>query len=172
MSYMHECYIASRAVLALVLAVSVYTDVRYGKILNKIVLPCVPIGLIIWGVGSGLTGLFFSLEGMAVSMIALFVAATLKWIAPGDAKLILAVGALTGPAFAAGTMLLGALVGGGIALVMLARRRLLMPITRSAALAYGSRTPFSAVWSTRAGYMPYSIAIALGAVAAQVVKLW
>ena len=82
--------------------------------------------------------MLYSLEGMAVAMIALLVAATLRWIAPGDAKLILAVGALTGPAFAASTMVLGALAGGLIALVMIARKRLLTPMARSAAVAFGS----------------------------------
>jgi prepilin peptidase CpaA len=172
MSYMHGCYMAGRVVLALVLAISVYTDVRYGKILNKVVLPCVPAGLLIWGVGAGFDGLLFSLEGMAVAVIALLVAATLRWIAPGDAKLILAVGVLAGPAFVASTMLLGALAGGAIAIAMLVRRHLLMPMAKSAAVAYGSRIQFSTVWSTRAGYMPYSVPIALGAVAAQMLRLW
>jgi prepilin peptidase CpaA len=172
MSCMHECYIASRVVLALVLSVSVYTDVRYGKILNNIVLPCVPLGLIIWGVSCGSAGLLISLEGMAIAVIALFVAAVPRWIAPGDAKLILAIGAVTGPGFTASTMLFGAVIGGGIALAMLARKHLLMPIAKSAAVAFGSGTRFSTVWSTRAGYMPYSVAIALGAVGAQVAGLW
>ena len=38
------------------LSLSVYTDVRYGKILNKVVLPSVPVGLLIWGVGGGFCG--------------------------------------------------------------------------------------------------------------------
>jgi prepilin peptidase CpaA len=172
MSYMDGSHIAGGTILALALLISVYTDVRYGKILNRVVLPCIPLGLLIFGVGTGLKGVLFSLEGMGVASIALLVAATLKWIAPGDAKLILAVGALTGPTFAASTMVLGSLIGGIIALLMLARRRLLAPMATSAVVAFGSRMPFSAVWSARAGYMPYSVAIALGAIAAGIAGRW
>jgi prepilin peptidase CpaA len=169
---MFDSQVMRAAVLGLVLSISVFTDVRYGKILNRVVLPCVPLGLLIFGLGAGWTGVLFSLEGMGVASIALLVAATLKWVAPGDAKLILAIGALTGPTFTASTMVLGSLIGGIIALLMLARRRLLASMATSAVVAFGSRMPFSAVWSARAGYMPYSVAIALGAIAAAIAGMW
>jgi len=159
-------------VLAGVLGVSVYTDLRYAKILNKVVLPCVPIGLLIWGIGGGWKGVIFSLSGMGIAAIGLLIAATYKWIAPGDAKLMLAIGALKGAVFLGSTMLWGAVIGGVIALILLARRRLLAPMMTSAALAVGSRVPFSTVWSQRAGYMPYSLAIGLGAVVAAIAPLW
>jgi prepilin peptidase CpaA len=169
---MNASHIASGIILALVLGASVYTDLRYGKILNKVVLPCVPLGLLIWGLGAGPAGLAFSLQGMAVASIALAVAATLAWMAPGDAKLILAIGALKGPAFVGSTMILGALIGGVIGVIILARRRLLGNVATSAAVALGSHLPLSTVWSARAGHMPYSLAIALGAVAAGLIPLW
>jgi prepilin peptidase CpaA len=169
---MNASQIAGGAVLALVLGASVYTDLRHGKILNKVVLPCVPLGLLIWGLGAGWLGLVFSLEGMAVGSIALAAAAILAWIAPGDAKLILAIGALRGPAFVGSTMILGALIGGIMGVIILAKRRLLGNAAASAAVALGSHLPLSTVWSVRAGRMPYSIAIALGAVAAGLIPLW
>ena len=44
------------AVLASVLAITVYTDAKHGKIYNKVVLPCIPVGILLWGIGDGWRG--------------------------------------------------------------------------------------------------------------------
>lgn len=160
------------ALLVSVLSISLYTDLRYGKILNKVVLPCVPLGLLLWGIADGTDGILFSLGGMALGSLALLLAGTLRWIAPGDAKLIVAIGALTGARFVGSAMVYCAFAGGVLALVFLARKRLLRPLAATAMAAWTNRLPLSTVWATRAGYIPYSFAVAAGVVMAACLPLW
>jgi prepilin peptidase CpaA len=160
------------ALVALVLVVSIYTDLRYGKIFNKIVLPCIPAGLIIYGVADGWNGILFSLGGIAVGSIALIIAGTLRWMAPGDAKLIVAVGALTGARFVGVALVYCALAGGMIAIILLMRKRLLRPLAATAMAAWVNQLPLSTVWATRAGYLPYSLAVGAGVVFAAFFPLW
>ena len=169
---MNVSLVASTAVLIVVLAASIYTDLKYAKILNKFVLPCVLIGLLIWGIGSAWPGLVFSLEGIGVGAVALVIAATVRWLAPGDAKLIVAVGALTGPYFVGSTMLYGAVAGGLIAVVIMMRKRLLRDWAAGTAVAVTAHIPVASAWSRRAGFMPYSLAIAAGALVAGFLPLW
>ena len=151
---------------------SVYTDLRYAKIYNRFVLPCVPAGILILGIAHGWQGVLFSAEGIGIGAIALLVASSVRWLAPGDAKLIVAVGALMGPGFVGATMLYGALAGGVAAVGIMLRRRLLAQWATQTAVALSARIPVSATWSARAGYMPYSLAIACGAIVAWFVPIW
>jgi len=160
------------ALLAVVLCICIYTDLRQGKILNKVVLPCVPFGVLIWGIADGWDGILLSIGGIAVGSIALLVAGTLKWIAPGDAKLILAIGALTGARFVGSAMVYSALAGGLMAVIYLSRKRLLRPLAASVATAWVNQLPLSTVWATRAGYIPYSFAVAAGVLLAGLFPLW
>jgi prepilin peptidase CpaA len=162
----------SGAVLIVLLAVSVYTDLRYAKIFNKFVLPCIPLGLVIWGVGESWGGVIFSLQGLAVGCIALLISATMRWLAPGDAKLIAAIGALTGPGFVGSTMIFGAAIGGVMALAILLRKRMLGQWAAGTAVAFAGRLPVATAWTNRAGFMPYSLAIASGAILAAFLPLW
>lgn len=159
-------------VLAAALAVSLYTDVTRGKILNKVTLPCIALGLVIWGIARGSQGVLFSLEGIACGCIALLIAGGPKWIAPGDAKLMIAIGALQGPAFVGYTAVFGALAGGVMALEVMFRRRLVKSWARQTAVAVSSHLPVQSCWAGRAGYIPYSIAIAFGALAAGLYSLY
>jgi len=162
----------SGAILIALLAISVYTDVRYAKIFNKFVLPCIPLGLLIWGLGDGWAGVIFSAQGLGVGSIALLISATTRWLAPGDAKLIAAIGALAGPAFVGSTMIFGAAVGGVVALGILLRKRMLGQWAAGTAVAFAARLPVSTAWTNRAGYIPYSLAIASGAILATFLPLW
>jgi len=159
-------------ILIVVLAVSVYTDIRYAKIFNKVVLPCIPLGILILGVFHGWPGVVTSLQGVAVGSIALVIAGVFGWLAPGDAKLLVAVGALQGPAFAASTLVYGALFGGAMALAVLARKHMLRHWATGTAVAWSGRVPLSEAWALRAGYLPYSIAIAAGTSLAALWPLW
>jgi prepilin peptidase CpaA len=153
-------------------AVAVYTDLRFGKIYNKLVLPLVPVGLLIWGLTLGWDGVLFSLGGIAIGLMALLLAGTLRWIAPGDAKLILAIGALTGARFTSMAVVYCALAGGLLALICLARKRILRPFAANAIAAWANQLPLNAVWAGRAGYIPYSLAVGAGVVCASAFPLW
>jgi len=69
-------------------------------------------------------------------------------------------------------MLYGAFVGGVIALAILARKHLLQQWATGTAVALSARIPMSAAWINRAGYFPYSLAIASGALLAALFPLW
>lgn len=158
-----EWSIAVRTALAAgMVLVSLYTDVRSGKIHNKFVLPLVPVGLVLWGVSDGWIGLLHCLAGIAVGGIALLIAGGPRWMAPGDAKLFTAIGALMGPDFVGSAMIYAGLAGGVLALAMMARKRLLKQWATSSAVAWSAHLPVSSFWAGRAGFMPYSIPIAIG----------
>ncbi|MHB9038388.1 MAG: A24 family peptidase, partial [Armatimonadota bacterium] len=159
-------------VLAAALAVSLYTDMTRGKILNKVTLPCIPLGLVLWGVATGWQGVLFSLAGIACGSIALLIAGGPKWIAPGDAKLMVAIGALQGATFVGYTALFGAIAGGVMAVGVMLRRHLLRSWARQTAVAVSSHLPVQSCWASRAGYIPYSIAIAIGALTAGLYSLF
>jgi prepilin peptidase CpaA len=159
---------ARLGLLAGVLAASIYTDVTRGKIYNKLVLPAIPAAFILWGLQGSWGSLIYGLAGMGVGCIGLFLA-VLGWIAPGDGKLFVAVGALMGPAFAIWALMLGAIAGGVMAAAVLARQRLLTKWASGTAMAWTARIPVSTVWVERAGFLPYSIAIAVGCVLAWLV---
>lgn len=160
------------ALLASLVLVCVYTDVRGGKIYNKIVLPFIPIGLAMWGVTDGWSGFVQGLAGMGVGGIALLIAGGPSWMAPGDAKLLTAIGALMGPGFVGSAMVFAGLAGGLMALIMMARRRLLKQWATSSAVAWSAHLPMSSCWSERAGFMPYSIPIAIGCAVAGIFPIW
>ena len=152
--------------LAVTVGMSVLTDIACGKIYNKVVLTAVPVGILIWGAAEGWPGVLKSLSGIAVGSIALLFAGGLKWIAPGDAKLIVAIGALMGAAYVGWAMLFGAVAGGVLALMILAKRRLLKTWLWNTAAAWTARLPLSTFWAERSGYLPYSVPIAVGCAAA------
>jgi prepilin peptidase CpaA len=155
-------------ILTLVLIVSVYTDVTRGKILNKVVLPTIAVAFVIWGIGDGWNGIVSALGGLAVGSIVLAIVVLTRWITPGDAKLVLAVGALMGAKFVGMSMLFGAMAGGIMALIIMARRRIVTQWARGTLAAWAAHLPAASFWTQRAGYMPYSIAIAAGCILAGV----
>lgn len=81
--------------LGLLLAIAVGTDLKYQKIFNKLTFPAMLIGACYW-VLQGQVG--FGLLGIAVGFGMTFPAFALgRTLRAGDAKLMMAVGALVGP---------------------------------------------------------------------------
>jgi len=117
-------------VLAVVLVAGSYTDLRYEKIYNWLTLPAVLVGLAGHAVVGGLAGenqlqlgLAGSAAGLAVGFLPLMVAWLAGGIGGGDAKLMGAVGALTGWQFTLAAMMYGFAVAAVMAVaVMIARR--------------------------------------------------
>lgn len=117
-------------VLAVVLVVCAVTDVRTGKIYNVVTYPAIAIALI----GHTLTGSLFgheeamgltgSLAGLAVGFAPMLLAWAAGGIGGGDAKLMAAVGALTGWRFVVMAMFYGFAVAALMAIVVMLQRRI------------------------------------------------
>ena len=101
------------AALAVVLVAASVTDIRAGKIYNSITYPAIAVGLIGHTFVGGLAGtghspgLVGALAGLAVGFGPLLVAWLAGGIGGGDAKLMAAVGALTGWEFTLTAMFYG-----------------------------------------------------------------
>ena len=168
--------------LAAVLLAGSYTDVRYGKIYNWITYPGVLIGLAGHAVMGGLVGsdafrigLAGSAAGLAVGYLPMMLAFLAGGIGGVDAKLMGAVGALTGWQFALSAMLYGVLVAALMAIgVMLARRitlRTLRRVWNTIVLAIGARQ-MSDPATPESPKIPFGLALCIGSVLALVEALW
>ena len=120
---------------------------------------------------SGWAGLESGLKGMlfAFGMLILFWA--VKGIGAGDVKLMAALGAWLGPDMAVGAVMVGALLGGLMAVGMIIRRRrwweTLSNFGIIAAKVTNPRMAFSEFGSARslsgpAGLLPYAVPLSLG----------
>jgi prepilin peptidase CpaA len=164
-------------VLAALLGASAVTALRSGQIYNVVTYPAAALGLIghtffggIEGRGECM-GLWGALGGLAMGFFPML----LPWLAgggsAGDAKLMGAVGALTGWRFALSALFYGLLVCLLMAVVVMVRkrvfRRTLLRVWRFLVLALA---PKGVVRPTTADSpkVPMGVAFSLGAVAALV----
>jgi prepilin peptidase CpaA len=160
------------SVLAVALLVATYTDLRDGKIYNKLTFPCILLGFLLNTLFGGLSGSWQSACGVGVSVIvAVALAACLgPAFGGGDLKLIAAVGALRGPEFVLWTVLFSALAGGVLVWAPLIRQRIVGYTLRNLAMnAYRRHVlqePVSIAAGSLGGKQPFSVAILVGVVLA------
>jgi prepilin peptidase CpaA len=161
-------------VLVAGLTASVYCDVRWGKIYNKITFPCMAAGLLLNTLKDGLGGTLLSLTGLGAAL-ALVLALSLvagRGLGGGDIKLLGAIGALRGAEFVLWAGLFTALAGGVLALIPLVRQRAFLYTVRNlfhnalARIGYGMPTEISQ--GSVAGKQPYGVAIFVGTIGALV----
>lgn len=163
-------------VLIFVLLISCYTDLRRQKILNCVVFPSLLLAFGYHAFTAGLTGIRASLYGFLLGL-GLFILPYL-WggMGAGDVKLLAVVGAFKGAEFVFFCFLATSLVGGLIALVLLAGRRQMLrtlgQLGQALKLACISRLT---VWNfpsldddARQG-LPYGVVIACGSLITYVV---
>lgn len=152
------------------LAVAVYTDIRFGKIYNKVTLPCLALGLAFNAAHSGLPGLVSSLGGVLVVLIPFLLFASVGAIGGGDIKLMMAVGALKGFEFTIWAVLFGMVLGGVLALTAAFRHGIVLVTLRNIVLSMSLRRILGAraemVTSPKQLKVKYSLAIAAGVVIA------
>lgn len=165
----------SVVILAILLVAALYTDLKSGKIYNTLTIPCLIFGIAINAAHSGVNGLIQSLAG-AILILALALLSPLQGgLGGGDIKLMMAIGALMGPGFVVRALLFSAVTGGLLALMVVLRAgKALMTIRKmftrlSIAFALHSSVDFSD--GSIEMKFRYSPAIALGTVAALLVKL-
>ena len=161
-----------KIVLAAGLTYCVYTDVRWGKIFNKITFPLILTGFFLNTLFRGLAGSLESLEGFgaAIGLALLLTLVAGPGLGGGDIKLIAAIGALCGPAFVLWTCLFTALAGSVIFLIPLIRRGLLIYTVRNFVgnvyRKYLLQMPVDVAEGSRSGKQPFSVAILAGVILA------
>jgi prepilin peptidase CpaA len=148
-----------------------YTDVRYRRIPNKLVLATLIGGLILNTAFDGWNGLLISLGGSALAfglMLMLHVFATMG---AGDVKLFAAVGAIVGISHVVPTLMIVALTGGVLAVCkMIYARRVVTTMAGVFQFFYGllpgHTVPRIEVPADPNYTLPYAVPICFGGVVA------
>jgi prepilin peptidase CpaA len=145
-------------VLVVLFAVTTYTDGRYLRIPNALTYPVMLIGLV-FGIVEAFPGAIF-VNGLLDHLVALVLAFAVAYpfyaaggLKAGDAKLLMAIGAVRGSTFLLVAAVYGALIGGVIAIGLILVRRL-----RAAPQGVTGVTMRGVMKTT----MPYGIALSLG----------
>lgn len=156
---------------AILLLISVYTDVCYQRIYNKVTVPFAALGLGLNIYGRGAAGILFSLEGILLGLALYFASAFLgRIIGAGDCKLLAAVGALQGWHVLLWCILYTMLAGGVLAVIVALLRGVLKHsvsrVWRSLYMRLSYKTPMDITQAGDKMRLPYAVAIALGTAAA------
>ncbi len=168
-------------VLVVVLVAAAITDVRSGKILNVVTYPAIAVGLVGHTLAGGLFGgeKAIGLAGSVVGFAAGFVPLLLVWMAGGigggDAKLMGAVGALTGWSFTLSAMLYGLVAVAVMAIFVMIRRRIAMAtLGRIWRFLYLSFTPGKGAGPSgpESPTVAFGLGLWIGSAAALVELLW
>ncbi len=156
----------------IVVAIAVYTDVRYGKIYNYLTLPAMGLGLVLNTIGGGVDGLVASLGGVGIALALFLMSRFLgRILGGGDIKLLGAVGALQGATFLVWALLYTALIGGVLAIIVAIGHGILWQRVKNLVAACYLRTvahvPMEIeIQDSKSPRLPYAIAIGLGSLVA------
>ncbi len=150
-----------------VLIISVFTDVRQGKILNAVTLPFAILGLILNTLDKGWMGILFSLGGIAAGLGMFFLSAFLgRILGAGDCKLLAAVGAFLGAKLLLWVILYAAVAGGVLALLVALWRGVLKQsvtaVWRTLYMRVFMKLPMDITTAHEKTRLPYAIAICAG----------
>lgn len=150
-----------------VLIISVFTDVRDGKIYNAVTVPFAALGLILNVLDKGVWGVLHSVEGMAIGLAPFFLSAFVgRILGAGDCKLFAAVGALQGPLFIVWAILFSFVAGGLLALLLALWRGILGPSLRRVGQAiyikFFLKMPMDISQASSEVRLPYAVAILCG----------
>ncbi len=144
--------------LVVLLLVVIYTDGRWLRIPNVVTYPVMLIGLVLGALDAFPGALFAS--GFVDHLVALVLAFAFAYpfyaaggLKAGDAKLLMAIGAVRGTSFLLVAAVYGALIGGVLAIGFIVKRRLAAPAQG------GAPNTMAGVMKTT---MPYGIALGLG----------
>lgn len=152
--------------LIIILLISLYTDLRFGKIYNKITFSGMILGVLINMNISGWKGLIFSLEGLALGILIFFIPFSLGGLGAGDVKLVATVGAIKGPLFVLVSALFSAISGGIIAIFFMLKKKIFLKTTKRMLREFFNFLSFKIPFSLKkeGDSFPYAIAIFLGTV--------
>lgn len=105
------------------LIICLVTDLKERKIYNYVLLPGFIGALIYHGLTTGLLGIGTSFLGMLVGLFILFIPFAMGGMGAGDVKLLSMIGSWKGALFVLKTALYMALIGGGLALIIILFQR-------------------------------------------------
>jgi len=162
--------------LVIMLALASFSDIQTRRIPNYLSIALVITSLLLYLLIGGMNGLLFSLKGMGLGFIILFVPYLFGGMGAGDVKLMAGVGAALGPGQVLLALLFTALLGGVFAIVIILAGdtigKTLKNFFASAWLALSG----AGITSLKAGFehkkknkVPYGFVIACGTVASM---LW
>ena len=157
--------LAQNGLLAAFLVAVMVTDWRWTRIPNSLTFPGILIGLALsavsgWG-AVGAAGLLDHAVAVGAAFLVCYPLYALGWMKAGDVKLLMTVGALRGTAFLLAAGLYGSLLGGVLAIVLIAGRRLIPP----------ERPGGGRVRTVLKSSIPYGVALGAGGLVALVVDV-
>jgi prepilin peptidase CpaA len=103
-------------------AAVIYTDLRYRKVPNRLLLVAAAGGFAL-AAGGGWDSLHMGLSGMFLGFLLLFPAFLLHMVGGGDVKSLAVIGLLVGPGLLWVSFMIGTAAGGLAAVFILAMRR-------------------------------------------------
>ncbi|HEX9893831.1 MAG TPA: A24 family peptidase [Gemmatimonadales bacterium] len=159
----------STAVLLFVAVAAAVTDLRQRRIPNSITITGTLLGLLLAALGGG-AAFLQALGGAGIGLAIGMVCFALGILGGGDAKLLMAFGALMGMARLPGALLVSGALGGVVALVFAIRKGVIVPallgtgriLVRMVGFGRGQPAPVSV--SKAVGEVPYGLAISAGSV--------
>lgn len=163
------------AILIIVLVICFITDLKQQKIYNKVIFPSLIAVLVIHFAAAGLGGLKLSLFGFLAGLAVLIIPYFLGGIGAGDVKLLALIGAIKGSDFVINTALYMAVIGGLIALVIIAANGTLINVMKQIwiwvySLICGIKYKLEFPTSTFLKRYPYGVAIVGGALICLIFK--
>jgi prepilin peptidase CpaA len=161
---LHHLTLIATAVL---LVISVYTDVRDSKIYNWITVPFAALGFLLNVLQQGAWGALASLEGLLLGLALFFVSALVgRILGAGDCKLFAAIGALLGPSLLLSAILYSLLAGGVFAILIALGRGVLgqslKRVWEAVFFKIYLKVPMDITDSPTKVRLPYAIAICAG----------
>ena len=158
---MPELTVVQNVLLVAFVLTVMWTDWRTRRIPNVVTYPAMLVGVVLAGL-QAFPGAFFDrglldhVAGVVIAFVLAYPFYAAGGMKAGDGKLLMAVAALKGTVFLLYAAVLGALIGGFIAIGYIAVRRI-------AALASGRAVTIGQLMRS---WIPYGIALGLGALAA------
>lgn len=143
------------------MAIVIVTDWRWQRIPNQVTFPTMLLGLLL-GLLEGVPGAIFArgfldhAAGLGLAFLISYPFYAAGGLKAGDAKMLMAIGAVRGSMFLLSAAFYGALAGGVLAVLLMALRRLAPPETEVA-------DPF---WRLMKSRIPYGVALGAGALIA------
>ncbi|MFZ5353632.1 MAG: A24 family peptidase [Bacillota bacterium] len=160
--------------MAILISVSLYNDLLYRKIPNKITVSAAVTGLAVNLVANSITGLFDSILAILLGFVLMLIPFLIGGIGGGDVKLIIAIGAISGMRFTFYTIIFTAMAGAAIALfIIICQKTFLKSITNVwkyliSTILLRDLVPIDV--DEKQSSFPYGLAIAAGVVITLIYK--